>query len=155
MKVTNFTLVIEDFDNDSMVNDRTNEVCRILRSVANQIEQNGVPNVDGSRLMDINGNQIGEVTLEMEDEWDGDDSDIAEIDGTYGSGNEPCTVFYCKRTNWYAIDGSDNVNQAPHGFEFKDGIDVELIADVDTMTAGSPVRSSEDLAQLVWEQENT
>jgi hypothetical protein len=36
-----------------------------------------------------------------------------------------------------------------------DGVDVEFIRDVDTMTAGSPVSSSEDLAKLIWEHENT
>ena len=79
---------------------------------------------------------------------------ISEISGTYGSRNTPCKVIFCERTNWYAVEGSVNVNQAPDGFVFEAGVNVETIPDVDTMTAGSPVNTAEDLAELIQEQEN-
>jgi len=80
--------------------------------------------------------------------------DIRVISGTYGSQNTPCKVICCDRTNWYAVDGSQNVNQAPAGYSFKSGVNVELIADIDTMTAGSPVCTPEDLGELIAEQES-
>ena len=78
---------------------------------------------------------------------------IRVISGTYGSQYTPCKVICCDVTGWYAVEGSVNVNQAPAGYTFEQGVNVELIADVDTMTAGSPVCTVDDLAELIAEQE--
>ena len=78
---------------------------------------------------------------------------ISDIPGTYGSLNTPCRVLCCDRSKWYAVAGSMNVNQAPNGFIFRPGVNVETIVDVDTMTAGSPVNTPEDLAELIRKQD--
>jgi len=157
------TIRIREFDHQAMVEDRSGEVCRILRGIADSVSEDGVPNADGMVLMDVNGNRVGTVGVDWEEDdededepgtWDGDTSDIAEVDGVYGSGHTPCNVVFCKRTLWYVVEGSVNVSRAPHGFWFEDGADVEEIDDVDTMTAGTPVKSFGDLAKLVWEHEN-
>lgn len=74
MKVNSLEIEIDNFDNDAMVEDRTGEVCRILRELASQIEEYGVPHVDGCYLKDINGNTVGNVSVDWEEDEDGDES---------------------------------------------------------------------------------
>ena len=158
MKVNSLEIEIDKFDDDAMFEDRTGEVCRILRELASRIEEYGIPHVDGCYLKDTNGNTVGNVSVDWEEDeegWDGDSSDISTCDGCYGSGRTPCTIYYCSRTNWYAVEGSCNVNQAPYGFEFEDGVWVEEIEDLDTCTVSEPINGHDDLAEMVWEQENT
>lgn len=169
MKTTNLTIEFDNFDDAAMADDPTGEVVRILKDLITSFETYGIPHSDGSYLKDINGNTVGNVAVEWDEEdeededmeddedgWDGDTSMIRTIPGTYGSPPTPCDVIYCMNTHWYAVDGSVNVNQAPSGFEWHTDttIDVETIPDVDTMTAGSPINSEEDLAELVWRHEN-
>ena len=73
MKVNAFALQIDNFDNQAMVSDRTGEVCRILRELADRIEENGVPNADGVRLMDSNGQSVGEVSVGIDFDKDQED----------------------------------------------------------------------------------
>ena len=68
------------------------------------------------------------------------------INGYYGSGNTPCEIFVYE--NWYVIDGSVNVNQAPDD-TLHDGINVETIQDVDMFTASKPIESEEELEEEV------
>ena len=63
MNVRTFTLSIDNFDNAAMQEDRSGEVARILREVADSIEVDGVPHQDGKRLRDVNGNQMGGVSV--------------------------------------------------------------------------------------------
>ena len=67
----------------------------------------------------------------------------------YGSGNTPCNVFYCDRTNWYVIEGSKNVNRAPEGTDFENLYSVEGVMDVDCCTAGEPIESEDDLQSFL------
>lgn len=155
MKVNSLTITIDKFDDDAMVEDRSGEVIRIMESLVEQIREYGVPHLDGSRLMDTSGNTVGEVSVDFEDdpeEWDGDTSDVGTIQSFYGSGNTPCEVYWHK-DGWYAVHGSVNINCAPYGTEFEDGLMIEEIMDTDCMTAG-PVNSEEDLARHVWEHNN-
>ena len=73
MKVNSFTLTIENFDNAAMVDDRSGEVSRMLRSVADSVDAYGVPHQDGNRLMDFNGNQVGEVSVDWDEDVEEDE----------------------------------------------------------------------------------
>lgn len=66
MEVRKLTIEIDNFDNSAMVDDRNAEVCLILRSLIDRIITYGIPNQDGRKLMDSNGQQVGLVTVE----WD-------------------------------------------------------------------------------------
>jgi len=74
-------------------------------------------------------------------------NDQGEFKGTYGASQTPCRVFYVGQ--WYAIEGSVNVNKAPFSFmwsvDMESDFGVEGIADIDTSTAGEPINSVEDL----------
>lgn len=155
MRVKSMTITIDNFDNAAMVDDRSGEVCRMLRGIIKSIEEYGVPNADGMRLKDTNGNTVGTVSVDFEEdaeEWDGDTSDVGTIQSFYGSGNTPCEVYWHK-DGWYAVHGSMNINRAPYGTEFEDGLMIEEIMDTDMVTAG-PVNSEEDLARIIWEHEH-
>lgn len=71
MNVNSISLSITNFDNAAMVEDRSGEVSRILRELADRVDNYGVVNAfDGTRLKDYNGNSVGEC----ECDWDeGDD----------------------------------------------------------------------------------
>lgn len=66
MHVNSMTIVIDNFDNAAMADDQTGEVCRMLRRLADRIEENGVPNADGVRMLDGNGNSVGNVDVDWE-----------------------------------------------------------------------------------------
>ena len=66
-----------------------------------------------------------------------------EYTATYGAENQSCTIFVCG--DWYAPDGSLNVNRVPSGYQFFDGIDIETIEDIDTFTADNVIESFDDL----------
>lgn len=71
MRVNRVSLTIDNFDNAAMVDDRSGEVSRMLRELAKRVDEYGVVNAfEGRRLMDSNGNLVGEC----ECDWDeGDD----------------------------------------------------------------------------------
>jgi hypothetical protein len=85
-------------------------------------------------------------------------SDQGEFKGTYGASQTPCRVFYVGQ--WYAIEGSVNVNKAPFHWVLparigvQRPIDVELIVDTDTSTASHPINSIEDLQNHLSEEES-
>lgn len=67
MRVNSVSLTIDNFDNQAMVDDRSGEVSRMLRQLADKVDEYGVVNAfEGRRLMDYNGNQVGEC----ECDWD-------------------------------------------------------------------------------------
>lgn len=68
MQVNEFTLKITNFDNQAMEEDRSGEVARMLRDIAKRIEDYGIPNQDGVRLMDSNGNPVGAVAVDWSDD---------------------------------------------------------------------------------------
>lgn len=77
-------------------------------------------------------------------------SDLREVNGTYGSGMTPCTVFVYENWNgsrWYAAEGSMNVNRTYDDIE--DGVDIEELSDYRSFTWSSPINSLEDLETAV------
>lgn len=88
MKVNSVTISITEFGNDSMVNDRTGEVTKILKDLVSRLESGDgiVSNLEGLRLMDTNGNTVGEVEVDWDEEdYDEDDYDDS-MDGDHASG---------------------------------------------------------------------
>lgn len=75
---------------------------------------------------------------------------LYEVNGTYGSGNTPCTVFVAEEsdgTKWYVCEGSVNVNCTDDDIE--EGVDVEELYDLDMFTAGKPIESLEELEEAI------
>lgn len=74
-----------------------------------------------------------------------------ETNATYGSHQTRCTVFVVEvdGMHWYAIEGSQNVNCAPH--EIERGQDLETIEDTDFFTADNEIESLEQLEREVLE----
>jgi len=73
-----------------------------------------------------------------------------DITGFYGSQNTPCTVFaytLFSGLTWYCVEGSVNVNATYS--DIANGVDVELIDDVDMFTASTPIESIEQLENEV------
>jgi hypothetical protein len=74
---------------------------------------------------------------------------LYEVNGTYGSGKTPCTVFVAENrdgSKWYVCEGSQNVNLTYD--EISDGVNVEELSDEDCFT-GITVNSLEDLEQAI------
>lgn len=71
MKVNEVKIVINNFDHDAMVEDRSGEVSTILRKLADRLDRGDgiVSNFDGLRLVDSSGNQVGEIEVD----WDNED----------------------------------------------------------------------------------
>jgi hypothetical protein len=71
------------------------------------------------------------------------------VSGTYGGSKTPCQVFVASRhgLNWYAVEDSQNVNATYEDLE--DGVDVELLSDVDTFTWPDGIDSEETLETAV------
>lgn len=68
-----------------------------------------------------------------------------EINGYYGSGKTPATVFVYGK--WYAVEGSVNVNKTLQ--EITNGTNVEELSDVDMFTASKPIDSLQELIDQV------
>lgn len=70
---------------------------------------------------------------------------LYEIQGTYGSYNTPCTVFVYERLmeKWYCVEGGNNINMTYE--DLPDGIDVELVGDLDCIMLSEPINSLEEL----------
>lgn len=70
MRVNSVTIKINEFGHDAMVNDRSGEVSRILRELADRLDRGDgiVSNFDGLYLRDSNGNDVGEVEVDWEQE---------------------------------------------------------------------------------------
>jgi hypothetical protein len=71
--------------------------------------------------------------------------------GTYGSLETPCIIFTTPGPHgsvWYAVEGSVNVNLTYDPME--DGVNVELLTDVDMFTAGQPIKNDEHLKYWVY-----
>ena len=149
MKINELILTINNFDNDSMAENASGELSRIFRGLADRLDNgNGVvSNLDGLRLMDINGNQVGDIDLDWEQ---GPDipNDCDEVIGLYGSGHTDCTVFVHVDSGWYCVEGSCNVNQTDSPDLLVDGVDVEELSDVDCFTAGE-INTLEEFAYAI------
>ena len=53
-------LTVSNFDNAAMVDNRSGEVARMLRQMADRVESEGVVNAfEGRYLVDSNGNKVG------------------------------------------------------------------------------------------------
>lgn len=75
---------------------------------------------------------------------------LYEVNGTYGSGKTPCTVFVAAphwNVIWYVVKGSINVNRTNSGLYT--GVDVEEIFDIDMFTASSPINSLSELEEAI------
>lgn len=130
--------------------DRNVELARMLRAVAQRIEDAGEDAIGGG-LTDHNGQSVGKWSLETfsyEAHSDGDDSDVDEFSGTYGRGT-PCTIYTFPAGSgavWYAVEGSHNVNQCEES-EIFDGVNVETVEDVDTFTSGKRIDGPRVMAE--------
>jgi hypothetical protein len=72
------------------------------------------------------------------------------VSGTYGGSKTPCEVFVAtdrQGLNWYAVEDSQNVNATYQDID--DGVDVELLSDVDTFTWPDGIDSEETLETAV------
>lgn len=73
------------------------------------------------------------------------------ITGTYGSLLTPCRVF--TMGGWYVVEGSRNVNYTHREDLLVDGVNVELLPDVDHFTADEEVNSERALSFEVADYE--
>jgi len=66
MKVNNVTITFDNFGDAAMADDPDAEVCRILRGLADRLEQGDgiVSNFEGRHLVDVNGNIVGSVEVD-------------------------------------------------------------------------------------------
>lgn len=88
MIVNKATLTINNFDNAAMVDNQRGEVARMLRQMADRVEEYGVVNAfEGRYLMDSNGNKVGicgcvweedDEDEDLDDENEEDDDDEEE-----------------------------------------------------------------------------
>ena len=71
------------------------------------------------------------------------------IKGCYGSLRAPCTVLcaYGERGTWYVVKGSVNVNLTLDTVE--DGVDVELLTDIDMFTWPDGVYDEHTLVKAI------
>jgi hypothetical protein len=93
MKINELVLTIDNFDHAAMSDDANSEVAAILRAIADRIDDGGIVSAcDGLHLRDSNGNQVGKITLDWEATPESPD-DCVEIEGYYGSGRTPGTIF--------------------------------------------------------------
>jgi len=67
------------------------------------------------------------------------------LNGTYGSNETPCTVFYYE--GWYCVEDSVNVNRTYEDLE--DGVNVEMVQDYDCFTNCEPILSLTELVEAV------
>ncbi len=68
MQVNSVTINFDNFRDAAMQDNRTAEVCRILRELADRCEENGVVNTfEGRYLVDTNGNRVGLTECDWED----------------------------------------------------------------------------------------
>jgi hypothetical protein len=73
-----------------------------------------------------------------------------EIEGTYGSALTPCTVLVYEKKNgskWYCVEDSCNVNLTYD--DINDGVDVEVLADVNCFTWKRRIRTLNELATAI------
>lgn len=77
---------------------------------------------------------------------------MAIFKGTYGINETPCNVFYWR--GWYAVENGLLVNYTPQ--TLFDGVNVELIDDLDVFTLSNPVSTIEQFIEIVdrHEREN-
>ena len=72
------------------------------------------------------------------------------ISGVYGSQHTPCEVLVCEDwqgTNWYVVEGSVNVNATYD--DIQEGVDVEVLQDVDMFTWSSPITNEQELIEAI------
>lgn len=80
---------------------------------------------------------------------------VYTVNGTYGSGETECEVFVYELYNgmkWYVVEGSKNVNATYDDIE--EGVNVELLSDVDCMTSMEDIESEEELESFIDEEED-
>ena len=66
MIINNVTIVFDECGHDSMSysRDGSEEIARILRELADRIEECGVVERDGCYLKDYNGNTVGSISVD-------------------------------------------------------------------------------------------
>ena len=72
------------------------------------------------------------------------------VSGTYGSGQTKCKVIVATNRNdrsWYVVKGSVNVNITYDYLD--DGVDVEIVSDLDCFTAGKPINTERQLIKEI------
>lgn len=73
MKVNSVTIIIDEFGHDAMIENRSGEVSKILRQLADRLDAGDgiVSNFDGLYLKDSNGNHVGDIAVD----WDEDNEE--------------------------------------------------------------------------------
>lgn len=77
-----------------------------------------------------------------------------EVEGTYGSGKTPSTIFVYDNSDgssWYIAKGGSTVNKTYDHIE--DGVDIEELSDDDVFTANEPINSLSDLEAFMKDEE--
>ena len=75
---------------------------------------------------------------------------LYEVNGTYGSGKTPCTVFVAEDRDGgkhYVAEDSVNVNYTYDDIE--EGVNIEELQDDDMFTASRPINSLEELEEAI------
>ena len=70
IKYNELTITIECFDNAAMVDDPKGEVYRIIETLLKHNSDRTLYHMDGARLKDINGNNVGHVSVDWTEEED-------------------------------------------------------------------------------------
>lgn len=74
---------------------------------------------------------------------------LYEINGFYGTKNRATILVYETKSGkrWYCVDGSSNIN-CTHD-EIEEGCDVEGLRDIDTMSSGVSIKTTDELYNFV------
>lgn len=158
-----FNLKIES-GNAAIVENDGRDVARILRNLADKIENGGIAAIEDAPIMDVNGNRAGLVDLDLEVEHLPDENDAPDLDpdsavavayetrGTYGSEFTPCTVFVAEDytgARWYVVEGAAVVNCTY--CDILQGVDVEELPDHDCFTVNGGIEDLDALIEHVAE----
>lgn len=159
-KVTNVTLKIEtESGNAAAVEDPRGSVIATLKEIIKDLESG----TDDALIFDLNGNSIGEWSLDIEEEIDyatvtpDDYAYNGEIEARYGSSDDTAPVFYVTDSDgvtWYAVKGSLTVNATYddlNDYDFEGG-SVCDVSDHHCFTNGTTIEDLEDLAVAVADE---
>ena len=67
MTVSKLTIEIDGFDNATLADNPNEETASLLRQLADQIEVDGIAELDGMHLVDSYGKHCGFVSVDTED----------------------------------------------------------------------------------------
>lgn len=68
MPVSRLEITISNFDNAAMADNADDEVVQMLRDLIQAIQVTGIAGLDGKRLKESNGNSVGLVRVEEDND---------------------------------------------------------------------------------------